>query len=155
MPSPLLTCFRAGSSTLIPNFRLSDLIPSARELHSYYRYVGSMTTPGCEQAVAWTLFHRTLSISSRQVRLTTGSPECKSPWNVGFALTCFSCSLSQLDDIVQQCRFWTGQPMMNIFRPTQPLDGRVVYRSQTSAVPALGPQLWVAVLPAVLGTLRH
>lgn len=58
----------AGSSTVIPNFRLSDLVPSARDLHSYYRYVGSMTTPGCEQAVAWTVFHRTLSISSRQVR---------------------------------------------------------------------------------------
>lgn len=52
---------------MIPSFRLSDLVPSARELHSYYRYVGSMTTPGCEQAVAWTLFHRTLPISSRQV----------------------------------------------------------------------------------------
>lgn len=52
---------------MIPNFRLCDLVPSARDLHSYYRYVGSMTTPGCEQAVAWTVFHRTLSISSRQV----------------------------------------------------------------------------------------
>uniref|UniRef100_H3DFD2 Carbonic anhydrase n=1 Tax=Tetraodon nigroviridis TaxID=99883 RepID=H3DFD2_TETNG len=115
-----------GSSTVIPNFRLSDLVPSARELHSYYRYVGSMTTPGCEQAVAWTVFHRTLPISSRQ-----------------------------LDDIVQQCRFWTGQPMMDIFRPTQPLDGRVVYRSQASAALKPGLQLWVTVLPAVLGTLLH
>lgn len=52
---------------MIPNFRLSDIIPSAKDLHSYYRYVGSMTTPGCEQAVAWTVFHKTLSISSRQV----------------------------------------------------------------------------------------
>lgn len=58
----------AGSSTVIQNFRLGDLVPSARELHGYYRYVGSMTTPGCEQAVAWTVFQRTLSISSRQVR---------------------------------------------------------------------------------------
>uniref|UniRef100_A0A8C5HN00 Carbonic anhydrase n=1 Tax=Gouania willdenowi TaxID=441366 RepID=A0A8C5HN00_GOUWI len=38
------------------------------ELHNYYRYVGSITTPGCEQAVTWTLFHKTLAISSRQVR---------------------------------------------------------------------------------------
>lgn len=52
---------------MIPNFQLSDIIPSAEELHSYYRYVGSMTTPGCEQAVAWTLFHRKLAVSSRQV----------------------------------------------------------------------------------------
>uniref|UniRef100_A0A8C5ND17 Carbonic anhydrase n=1 Tax=Gouania willdenowi TaxID=441366 RepID=A0A8C5ND17_GOUWI len=79
----------------------------SRELHNYYRYVGSITTPGCEQAVTWTLFHKTLAISSRQ-----------------------------------QCRFWNGQPMTNIFRPTQPLDGRVVYRS--SAVKPLSSafHLW-------------
>lgn len=65
--TPLLSLLCSGSSTVIPNFRLSDIIPSAKELHSYYRYVGSMTTPGCEQAVAWTVFHRTLPISSRQV----------------------------------------------------------------------------------------
>uniref|UniRef100_A0A3Q3WRL6 Carbonic anhydrase n=1 Tax=Mola mola TaxID=94237 RepID=A0A3Q3WRL6_MOLML len=84
-------------STTIPNFRLSDIIPSAQELHSYYRYVGSMTTPGCEQAVAWTVFLRTLSISSRQV--SSRRPK----------------------------------PMIDIFRPTQPLDGRVVYRSKAGA----------------------
>ncbi|XP_034034032.1 carbonic anhydrase 4 [Thalassophryne amazonica] len=94
-----------GSTTVIPNFRLSDLIPPAKDLHGYYRYVGSMTTPGCEQAVAWTVFHKTLPISSRQ-----------------------------LVAITQQCRFWTGQPMTDIFRPTQPLDGRVVYRSEAGAV---------------------
>uniref|UniRef100_A0A3Q3WZU8 Carbonic anhydrase n=1 Tax=Mola mola TaxID=94237 RepID=A0A3Q3WZU8_MOLML len=114
------------ASTTIPNFRLSDIIPSAQELHSYYRYVGSMTTPGCEQAVAWTVFLRTLSISSRQ-----------------------------LDAIVQQCRFWTGQPMIDIFRPTQPLDGRVVYRSKAGAA-LTGPiHLWFGVLSVVLGTIIH
>uniref|UniRef100_A0A8C6SPS1 Carbonic anhydrase IV c n=1 Tax=Neogobius melanostomus TaxID=47308 RepID=A0A8C6SPS1_9GOBI len=81
------------------NFRLSDIVPSAAELHSYYRYVGSMTTPGCEQSVAWTVFQKSLPISSRQV------------------------------PIVSKCRFWTGKPMVDNFRPTQPLDGRVVYKS--------------------------
>uniref|UniRef100_A0A3P9H027 Carbonic anhydrase n=1 Tax=Oryzias latipes TaxID=8090 RepID=A0A3P9H027_ORYLA len=80
-------------TTVIPNFRLSDIIPPASDLHHYYRYVGSMTTPGCEHAVAWTVFHRTLSISSRQ-----------------------------------QCRFWTGLPMTDIYRPTQPLDDRILFR---------------------------
>uniref|UniRef100_A0A3P9GZ69 Carbonic anhydrase IV c n=1 Tax=Oryzias latipes TaxID=8090 RepID=A0A3P9GZ69_ORYLA len=88
-----------GSTTVIPNFRLSDIIPPASDLHHYYRYVGSMTTPGCEHAVAWTVFHRTLSISSRQ-----------------------------LDAIVKQCRFWTGLPMTDIYRPTQPLDDRILFR---------------------------
>uniref|UniRef100_A0A3P8TG63 Carbonic anhydrase n=1 Tax=Amphiprion percula TaxID=161767 RepID=A0A3P8TG63_AMPPE len=113
----------AGSRTVIPNFRLSNIIPAAKELHSYYRYVGSMTTPGCEQAVAWTVFHRTLSISSRQ-----------------------------LDAVVKQCRFWTGQPMTDIFRPTQPLDGRVVYCSKAAtALPGVS-LLWFGVFSAVLGT---
>ncbi|KAJ0061636.1 hypothetical protein NL108_005770, partial [Boleophthalmus pectinirostris] len=89
-----------GSSTEVINFRLSDVVPSASELHSYYRYMGSMTTPGCEQAVAWTVFKRMLPVSSRQ-----------------------------LSAFISKCRFWTGQPMTDIFRPTQPLDGRVVYKS--------------------------
>uniref|UniRef100_A0A8C5B9I0 Carbonic anhydrase n=1 Tax=Gadus morhua TaxID=8049 RepID=A0A8C5B9I0_GADMO len=87
------------------DFRLTDIIPPAKDLHSYYRYVGSMTTPGCEQAVAWTVFHKTLPVSSKQ-----------------------------LVAISQQCRFWNGKPMMNIFRPVQPLDGRVVYWSRARAV---------------------
>uniref|UniRef100_A0A8C5B652 Carbonic anhydrase n=1 Tax=Gadus morhua TaxID=8049 RepID=A0A8C5B652_GADMO len=89
----------------IRDFRLTDIIPPAKDLHSYYRYVGSMTTPGCEQAVAWTVFHKTLPVSSKQ-----------------------------LVAISQQCRFWNGKPMMNIFRPVQPLDGRVVYWSRARAV---------------------
>ncbi|KAI9548249.1 hypothetical protein NQZ68_010468 [Dissostichus eleginoides] len=111
-----------GSSTVIPNFRLSDIIPSDKDLFSYYRYVGSMTTPGCEQAVAWTLFHRTLPISSLQ-----------------------------LDAITQQCRFWTGQPMTDIFRPTQPLDGRVVYRSKAGAALRGVMHWWVGVSSVLLG----
>uniref|UniRef100_M4A089 Carbonic anhydrase n=1 Tax=Xiphophorus maculatus TaxID=8083 RepID=M4A089_XIPMA len=110
----------AWGNTVIPNFRLSNIIPAAAELHSYYRYVGSMTTPGCEQAVAWTVFHRMLSISSRQ-----------------------------LDAIVKQCRFWTGQPMTNIFRPTQPLDGRVVYSSKSGAAQKRANQMWFVDLSAL------
>uniref|UniRef100_A0A665TFH3 Carbonic anhydrase n=1 Tax=Echeneis naucrates TaxID=173247 RepID=A0A665TFH3_ECHNA len=101
---------------------LFNIIPSAKELHGYYRYVGSMTTPGCEQAVAWTVFHRTLF--------------CPSPL--------------QLDAIVKQCKFWTGQPMTDIFRPTQPLDGRVVYRSKASSALNKANHLWFGVFSAVL-----
>ncbi|CAG5872554.1 unnamed protein product [Menidia menidia] len=113
-----------GSSTVIPDFRLADIIPAAKDLHSYYRYVGSMTTPGCEQAVAWTLFHRTLSISSRQ-----------------------------LDAVVKQCRFWTGLPMTDIFRPTQPLDGRVVYSSKSGTAKRGVIHLWFNVFSVILATL--
>ncbi|KAM3869163.1 carbonic anhydrase IV c [Diretmus argenteus] len=111
-----------GSATLIPDFRLSDIIPSSKDLHSYYRYVGSMTTPGCEQAVAWTVFHKTLPISNQQ-----------------------------LVDISQKCLFWTGQSMTDIFRPVQPLDGRVVYRSTGSVVLPGLIHMWLSVF-SVLGS---
>uniref|UniRef100_A0A3P9IQB4 Carbonic anhydrase n=1 Tax=Oryzias latipes TaxID=8090 RepID=A0A3P9IQB4_ORYLA len=112
-----------GSTTVIPNFRLSDIIPPASDLHHYYRYVGSMTTPGCEHAVAWTVFHRTLSISSRQ-----------------------------LDAIVKQCRFWTGLPMTDIYRPTQPLDDRIVYSTNSGTAPKSVIHLWNSFFLAVLLT---
>uniref|UniRef100_A0A672HJS0 Carbonic anhydrase n=1 Tax=Salarias fasciatus TaxID=181472 RepID=A0A672HJS0_SALFA len=95
----------------------AEVIPASKDLHSYYRYVGSMTTPGCEQAVAWTVFHKTLTISSRQ-----------------------------------QCKFWTGQPMTDIFRPTQPLDGRVVYCSKAGPALTSALHLWFGVFSAALGT---
>ncbi|KAL3970862.1 hypothetical protein ACER0C_026381 [Sarotherodon galilaeus] len=113
-----------GSITVIPNFRLSDIIPAAKDLQGYYRYVGSMTTPGCEQAVAWTVFHRKLAISSRQ-----------------------------LDAIVKQCRFWTGQPMTDIFRPTQPLDGRIVYSSKSGTAQTTATHFWCLFLSFVTVTL--
>lgn len=73
---------------------------------------------------------------------------------------CLSCiklpitlsSLLQLDAITRQCRFWTGQPMTDIFRPTQPLDGRVVYRSKASAALSSVIHLWLSVLWVVLWT---
>uniref|UniRef100_A0A3Q2XSH4 Carbonic anhydrase n=1 Tax=Hippocampus comes TaxID=109280 RepID=A0A3Q2XSH4_HIPCM len=100
------------STALMSDFKLSDIVPPSGELRGYYRYVGSMTTPGCEQAVAWTVFLKTLPVSGRQ-----------------------------------QCRFWTGQPMTDIFRPTQPLDGRVVYRSNSAGAvaPARSAAFWLGL----------
>uniref|UniRef100_A0A667ZA76 Carbonic anhydrase n=1 Tax=Myripristis murdjan TaxID=586833 RepID=A0A667ZA76_9TELE len=107
----------AVSSRQIEEGMRGNVIPFVCEMTKiYYRYVGSMTTPGCEQAVAWTLFHKTLPISNRQ-----------------------------LVAIAQQCRFWTGQPMTDIFRPTQPLDGRVVYRSMASSLLPDVILLWLGV----------
>uniref|UniRef100_A0A671NBV3 Carbonic anhydrase n=1 Tax=Sinocyclocheilus anshuiensis TaxID=1608454 RepID=A0A671NBV3_9TELE len=45
---------------------LTDIIPQANKLN-YYRYSGSLTTPGCDQAVVWTVFQQSLPISKNQV----------------------------------------------------------------------------------------
>ncbi|XP_041751282.1 carbonic anhydrase IV c [Coregonus clupeaformis] len=111
-----------GNQSTVPGFRLCDIIPPSHDLHDYYRYVGSMTTPGCEQAVVWTLFHRTIPVSNRQ-----------------------------LVSVAQQAQFWTGQPMTGIFRPVQPLNGRTVYRSATSPVQPGLITVWLYVLLSVLG----
>ena len=36
----------------------------------YYRYPGSLTTPPCSEAVAWTVFKDAVEISQTQVKLT-------------------------------------------------------------------------------------
>ena len=35
----------------------------------YYYYQGSLTTPGCNEAVTWIINHKVMKISSRQVRI--------------------------------------------------------------------------------------
>ncbi|XP_048021774.1 carbonic anhydrase IV c [Megalobrama amblycephala] len=91
-----------GNSSEIEDFRLTDIVPQADKL-SYYRYSGSLTTPGCDQAVVWTVFQKALPISK-----------------------------SQLTSMYKQLLFATEKPMTGIFRPVQNLNGRVVYTSVPS-----------------------
>lgn len=41
-------------------------------LTNYYRYKGSLTTPGCTEAVIWTLFENPIPLSIEQVRTQSG-----------------------------------------------------------------------------------
>lgn len=46
-------------------FRYAHYIP--RDTAGFFRYDGSLTTPGCTEGVLWTVFTNTLRISKTQV----------------------------------------------------------------------------------------
>ncbi|KAJ3589278.1 hypothetical protein NHX12_010123 [Muraenolepis orangiensis] len=103
-----------NSNTSLPPISLEQLIPSRQNLTSYYRYQGSLTTPGCTESVIWTLFHSTIPLSKEQ--------------------------LQAFSDL----RFHNGKPMGGNFRPPQPLNGRLVYHSGAASVLASAALLWAA-----------
>lgn len=57
-----------GDETILnKSVSLSDLLP--QRTSSFYRYHGSLTTPGCNEIVVWTVFDNPISVSERQVSL--------------------------------------------------------------------------------------
>lgn len=50
----------------IDDLRLEEYLPAKRS--PYFRYEGSLTTPGCGEAVIWTVFENSLPISLEQVQ---------------------------------------------------------------------------------------
>ncbi|KAL6470077.1 hypothetical protein MHYP_G00211960 [Metynnis hypsauchen] len=89
-----------GNSSVMTGFQLTDMLTSLENFSSYYRYAGSLTVPGCNEAIIWTVFQQSIPISRQQLALVT-----------------------------QQMFFSTGKPMIDIFRPVQNLNGRIVYTS--------------------------
>lgn len=47
------------------DLRLQDFLPNNKG--SFFRYEGSLTTPGCGEAVIWTVFENSIPISVDQV----------------------------------------------------------------------------------------
>lgn len=47
------------------DFNVHEYMP--RDTAGFYRYMGSLTTPGCNEGVIWTLFTNTIPISENQV----------------------------------------------------------------------------------------
>ncbi|KAI5096667.1 carbonic anhydrase 4 [Silurus meridionalis] len=99
-----------GNSTTLQNFRLTDILPPLEKLSSYYRYSGSLTVPGCDEAIIWTIFQEFFYISQQQ-----------------------------LVDVTKQLRFETGHPMIETYRPVQKLNGRMVYKSTACSFTSSGP----------------
>ncbi|KAJ6656523.1 hypothetical protein lerEdw1_003648 [Lerista edwardsae] len=94
---------------LASTFSLSNLLPRMDLLSKYYRYKGSLTTPGCEEVVTWTIFEEQIPISKTQLDAFVDTIFYKP---VGTSLL----------------------KMTNNIRPLQPLNSRKVYASRDATV---------------------
>ncbi|XP_010773959.1 carbonic anhydrase 4-like [Notothenia coriiceps] len=120
---PIINALRSiknanGNTSLLP-VSLAQLIPAEQNLTSYYRYKGSLTTPGCTEAVVWTLFESPIPLSMEQLR-----------------------AFSEL-------KFHDGNSMVETFRPVQPLNGRQVFRSGGAVILASSALLMATIATAL------
>ncbi|XP_041078855.1 carbonic anhydrase 15-like [Polyodon spathula] len=118
--------YSGDSVDLASTFRLDSLLPSENLLSRYYRYWGSLTTPGCAEAVIWTVFEDPIPISSAQLSAFVNSVH-------------FSASGQ------------TEVKMQDNFRPVQALNSRRIYASKqaslsSSTSPALSSVLLFPLL---------
>ncbi|CAH1232763.1 CA12 [Branchiostoma lanceolatum] len=108
------------------SFSVNSLFPADKA--NYWRYMGSLTTPKCNEVVVWTIFKTSLKISQDQINALKSS-----------------CYFNPAGDQEQQS-------LNNNYRPTQPLNGRTVFdSSSTSGVPQLAPTV-LALLIAVISS---
>ncbi|CAG08972.1 unnamed protein product [Tetraodon nigroviridis] len=101
--NPLITALKnitqPTNSTTLKGVSLERFTAPQETMTRYFRYNGSLTTPDCAEAVVWTLFEKAIPLSREQ-------------------LAAFS-----------QLEFASGQPMVETYRPVQPLNGRQVFYS--------------------------
>ncbi|XP_068585641.1 carbonic anhydrase 4a isoform X1 [Cebidichthys violaceus] len=109
----------ANRNTSLHSISLAQLIPPEQNLTTYYRYKGSLTTPGCTEAVIWTLFENTIPLSLEQLR------------------------------VFSELKFHSGRQMVGTFRPVQPLNGRQVFRSGGGVILASSALLLAAIAAAM------
>jgi len=102
-PAPLLQLDTAYNKTIpfdatrTPDIFLSDMLPADRT--SFYRYEGSLTTPGCNEAVIWTVMKDKLTVTENQMK------------------------------VLRKHESEPGHEVTNNFRNLQKLNGRTVWRS--------------------------
>ncbi|NXI12527.1 CAH4 anhydrase, partial [Irena cyanogastra] len=115
-----------GQSAQVDPLPLSSLLPPEEDLGRYYRYEGSLTTPDCYEGVIWTVFEMPVELSLPQLS--------------EFAALHFDGKNST--------------PMMENFRPAQPLNGRKVLWSGASiALPRAKLLLLALALTCTLSSL--
>ncbi|KAK2723537.1 hypothetical protein QYM36_002020 [Artemia franciscana] len=98
MLSNLEQLISSNSAVTLPgdSFVLADFLPIDK---NFYRYHGSLTTPGCNQAVFWTIFSEPITMSEDQI------------------------------DQFRRLLDHENHPMSGNFRPLQRLYGREILRS--------------------------
>ncbi|TMS22568.1 Carbonic anhydrase 4 [Larimichthys crocea] len=79
-PWSMLTSYLSNKTDIEPqinlNLSINDLIGNV-DLTKYYRYMGSLTTPKCNEAVVWTVFHEPINLHKDLIQLfpmKTGLP---------------------------------------------------------------------------------
>ncbi|KAM9336751.1 carbonic anhydrase XVb [Symphorus nematophorus] len=93
LTSYLANITNAGeSATITPGISLDDLLEGVNRT-KYFRYLGSLTTPNCNEAVVWTVFKETIKVSKDLIDL-------------------FSTTLHVTNS--------SSPLMVNVFRPVQP-----------------------------------
>ncbi|XP_046565095.1 carbonic anhydrase 1-like [Haliotis rubra] len=70
--SALRNIIHYGSYEVVNNCSVRALLP--KDLASFYRYEGSLTTPPCHESVLWTVFTEVQEVSERQARSITDQP---------------------------------------------------------------------------------
>ncbi|XP_062842418.1 receptor-type tyrosine-protein phosphatase gamma isoform X2 [Trichomycterus rosablanca] len=95
--------------TYLEPFVLRDLLPFS--IGSYYRYMGSLTTPPCSKVVEWIVFSRPVFLSYKQLEAF------------------YSIFTTEQQDHVKSVEY-----LRNNFRPLQSLDNREVLKSAVKDV---------------------
>ena len=55
------------NTTMQKSISLLDLLPEEEKLRHYFRYLGSLTTPSCDEKVVWTVFEDPIQLHQDQV----------------------------------------------------------------------------------------
>ncbi|XP_047403651.1 carbonic anhydrase 4 [Sciurus carolinensis] len=58
---------RPEMSTTMRESSLLELLPKEEKLRSYFRYLGSLTTPNCTESVVWTVFEEPIQLHKDQI----------------------------------------------------------------------------------------
>lgn len=101
----------------------TKLIPSLllpKDRRSYYRYYGSLTTPGCQESVIWTVLSDKLTVSPSQVKIYS---LCRFLFFVIFFFL-----LLQLE-IFRKVENGVNETLAHNNRPIQSLGSRLVYHN--------------------------